>query len=206
MGKSTLALNILEKYPDAKILADDVSFIDSDSLLIPFLRGIDMYPYLPINRIYLTRNEFLKRKLSSILFNLFPNRKVIEKLIRRFFLPRINFARFMESNYLKNRFEIENIFLLTVIKNENDFQQFDNTEIIETQFLANSSFYEIKEYHDILEVVISTFPNSNFKKLFLSKNAYTEQVEFITNNVQNRVISLPSDYSNIYNTIGEVFS
>ena len=65
VGKTTIILNILQQNQGVQILADDALMITEEGKIIPYLRGIDLFSYLPIPSNYLTSNEKFKRNFAK---------------------------------------------------------------------------------------------------------------------------------------------
>lgn len=66
MGKTTAILNILAQDNTVQVLADDAVMMTAKGQLIPYLRGIDLYPYLPIPNNYLSTKDKLKEVLLEV--------------------------------------------------------------------------------------------------------------------------------------------
>ncbi|RKE98832.1 hypothetical protein [Ichthyenterobacterium magnum] len=201
MGKTTAILNILNKEDTIQVLADDAVMITKEGKLIPYLRGIDLYPYLPIPQNYLRINDKLKRHLAKFLqnFPLLPN-KLRSKVIKRFLLPRLNLAVFGHASLIES-VEVDNFYAIK--KHLKGITQKNNITASELKnFIGRSSYFEIIEYQAIFEMVCSVYPKSNFSKLIIDYKTFQDKVNHVISSDSIMLeLNLSKDYSDIKDLI-----
>jgi hypothetical protein len=197
MGKTTAILNILAQDHTVQVLADDAVMITAKGQLIPYLRGIDLYPYLPISNNYLSTTDKLKRGLAKGLQGLpLVQGKLTNKVIKRFLLPRLNLAMHGHGALI-NSIEVDHFYAIK--KHLKSKTQKNNITVDELKnFLGRSSYFEIIEYQALFEMACSVYPESEFSKLIIDYKTFQDKVnQFISSESNMLELNLADDYSDI---------
>ena len=204
MGKTTAVLNILNQDDTVQVLADDAVMITKKGNLIPYLRGIDLYPYLPIPRNYLSLRDKIKRHFAKIFqnFPLLPN-SLRNRVLKRFLLPRLNLATLGHGN-LAELVPID--YFYAIKKHFKTKTQKSNISVDEIKnFIGRSSYFEIIEYQVIFEMVCSVYPKSDFSKLIIDYKTFQNKVnQVISSDSAMLELNLSKDYSDIKDLISIV--
>lgn len=196
MGKTTTILNILTQDKTVQVLADDAVILTANGDIIPYIRGIDLYPYLPIPNSYLTLKDRLKRRMAKGFQHLpLLSKKLNNKIIKRFLLPRVNLAKFEHGDIKPvkiNRYYSIRKHL------KSQTEQREITEIELKAFIGRSSFFEIIEYQAIFEMVYSVYPESPFSKLLIDYKTFQDKVNHVISGGSTMLeLNLSNDYSDI---------
>ena len=201
MGKTTAVLNILSQDNTVQVLADDAVMITSSGQLIPYLRGIDLYPYLPIPSIYLSVKDKLKRRLAKGLqsFYLLP-KTIASKVLKRFLLPRLNLA-VQGHGALIDSIKVDSYYAIK--KHLKEKTQKKTITVAELKnFIGRSSYFEIIEYQAIFEMACSLYPESNFSNLIIDYKTFQEKVNQVISSESSMLeLNLANDYTDIENLI-----
>ncbi|NQX99623.1 MAG: hypothetical protein HRT70_00530 [Flavobacteriaceae bacterium] len=196
MGKTIMILNILNQNNDVEILADDALMMTQEGKIIPYLRGIDLFSYLPIPMSYLTYREKLKRKLARLSrkFMPLPNR-ITTKIINRFFLVRMNLA----SHGHGRSSQFESVDRTYILKKhvKSDSRMSEISENNAKKFIGESSYVEIKEYQSLFAQVCTIFPDSRFSELIISYTDFQREIDHISSNTKYEELLLAEDFSDI---------
>ena len=197
MGKTTAILNILAQDITAQVLADDAVMITAQGQLIPYLRGIDLYPYLPISKGYLSTKNILKRYLAKGInyLPLIPN-FLSNKLIKRFLLPRLNLAVHGHGVSIES-IGVDYFYALKKhLKTQTQITTISAAEL--KNFIGRSSYFEIIEYQAIFEMVCSIYPESNFSKLIIDYKTFQDKVSHAISSDSSTIeLNFANDYSDI---------
>ena len=197
MGKTTAILNVLAQDITVQVLADDAVMITAQGQLIPYLRGIDLYPYLPIPKSYLSKKNKLKRRLAKGVNGLPLLPKVLSnKILKRFLLPRLNLAAHghgisTESTGVDSFYALKKHLNTKTQKNEITASELKN-------FIGRSSYFEIIEYQAIFEMACSVYPESEFSKLIIDYKTFQDKVNHvISSDCEMLELNIAKDYSDI---------
>lgn len=199
MGKTTVALNLLNNN-EIKFLADDAVFVGEKGNLIPYLRGIDFYPYLPISKEFLSERDQLKRIIAKILeLPFFIPRSIFSRISKRFFTPRLNLANiYSEPTYdLELPIRVHMIYKGKLPASK--VRECGKSEIIKS--IARSSYFELQEYHSLFEMQCAKFSNSKFSKLLINYTEFEKMVELNLGKPRNSFyeIILSDNYNDLKN-------
>lgn len=197
MGKTTAILNILAQDTTIKVLADDAVMITEKGQLIPYLRGIDLYPYLPIPKGYLSTKNIFKRCLAKGV-NYLPliPKFLSNKLVKRFLLPRLNLAIHGHGVTIES-IGVDSFYALKKqLKTQTQITPISATEL--KFFLGRSSYFEIIEYQAIFEMVCSVYPESRFSELIIDYKTFQDKVNHaIRSDSSTLELNFANDYSDI---------
>ena len=197
MGKTTVILNILTQDHSVQVLADDAVMITEKGQLIPYLRGIDLYPYLPIPNSYLSKKDKFKRRVAKGLqgLPLLP-RKLINKIVKRFLLPRLNLAMHGHGALIES---VAIDYFYAVKKHVHTKTQKNNIAAAELKnFIGRSSYFEIIEYQVMFEMACSVYPESHFSELIIDYKSFQDKVnQVISSDSSMLELNLSKDYSDI---------
>ena len=197
MGKTTAILNILAQDNTVQVLADDAVMMTAKGQLIPYLRGIDLYPYLPIPNNYLSTKDKLKRSLARGLqgLPLLPE-ALTNKILKRFLLPRLNLAMhghgaLIDSIAVNSFYAIKKHLKPKTRKSSITAVELKN-------FIGRSSYFEIIEYQAIFEMACSVYPESEFSKLLINYKTFQDKVnQVISSDSKTLELNLANNYSDI---------
>ena len=204
VGKSTLLLNLLRHNNDVQILADDAVFVTKEGDIIPYLRGIDLYPYLPISSRYLSAKEKGQRIAAKIMTKipLLP-KKVTSKIIKKFFLPRVNLARFITPQSMVS--EPQTLYMVNrgthsksvINKTSPDFSK---------SFFGKSSYFEMIEYQAMIDMLCSKYPDSPFADLLVEYKEFQGCVDKALAHCDELYeLSISNDYSDLKELSKRIF-
>ena len=202
MGKTTAILNILAQDDTVQVLADDAVMITAKGQLIPYLRGIDLYPYLPIPNSYLSARDKLKRHFAKGLqgFPLLP-RNLVNKISKRFLLPRLNLATHGHGSLIET-IAVDKFYAIKKhLKMKTQQNNIQSTEF--KNFIGRSSYFEIIEYQAIFEMACSVYPESEFSKLIIDYKTFQDKVNDV---ISSDSLMLELNFSNDYSDIKDLIS
>lgn len=196
MGKTTMILNILNQNNDVEILADDALMMTQEGKIIPYLRGIDLFSYLPIPMNYLNSIEKLKRKLARLSRKFVPlPSRITTKIINRFFLVRMNLASHGHGRSSQLKSVDQTYILKKHVKSDSRISEIskDNAK----KFIGESSYVEIKEYQSLFAQVCAVFPDSKFSELIISYTDFQQEIDHISSITKYQELLLAEDFSDI---------
>ena len=196
MGKTTMILNILNQNKDVEILADDALMMTREGEIIPYLRGIDLFSYLPIPSSYLSSSEKLKRKLARNFrkFMPLPN-KIKSKIINRLFLVRMNLG--FHSHGRSGKLETADCAYILKKHVKSDSRISEISKDNAKKFIGESSYVEIKEYQSLFAQVCAVFPDSKFSELIISYTDFQLEIDHISSITKYQELLLAEDFSDI---------
>src|SRR5690606_29530164 len=145
IGKSTIIVQLLMSKGTAQIIADDAVFLTNEGKIIPYLRGIDLYPYLPVPIDYLSNKERLQVLIAKNLKRI-PGlpKQLVTKGIKKLFLPRINFGEFLNTPL---KYPITPDVFYKLNRNTDNFSSINKVSSTSiSSFYGRSSYYEMSEY------------------------------------------------------------
>lgn len=196
IGKTTLVLNALYQNNDLNILADDALMITNQGTIIAYLRGIDLFPYLPIPNQYLSFKNKSKRRLFKIFKKLMPlPTKLKSRILNRFFLVRINLASFGHGLFSKP-IKIDKAYALKKHSGANSEIKTVSHDYLK-KFVGESSYNEISEYQDLFSKVCSVFPDSPFEQFVISYDEFQEKIDAALNNMVSLELLMSENYDDI---------
>ncbi|MEM6894842.1 MAG: hypothetical protein AAF554_14205 [Bacteroidota bacterium] len=196
IGKTTIVLNLLKENKDIEILADDAVMLTMEREIIPYLRGIDLFPYLPIPQNYLGLGERIQRKLGKFLetFPILP-KSIKQKVLKRFLLPRLNLA-VHGHGIMQGKSSVDFFYILKKQIGASALDKISFEDFCE--FVGRSSYFEIMEYQAIFEMACSIYPNSGFSELLVTYEAFQNKVNSLFVNSKILELRLSDDYSDLY--------
>ena len=202
MGKTTAILNILAQDHTVQVLADDAVMITAKGQLIPYLRGIDLYPYLPISNKYLSTRDKLKRRFAKVLegFPLLPV-KLVNKILKRFLLPRLNLAIHGHGSLIETIAVDQFYAIKKHLKTKTQKNNIPTAEL--KNFIGRSSYFEIIEYQVMFEMACSVYPESEFSKLIIDYKTFQDKVNHV---ISSDSLMLELNLSNNYSDIKDLIS
>ena len=197
VGKTTVLLNLFKQNDELRILADDVVFLDKKGSILPYQRGIDLYPYLPISKKYIGSKERTQRILASIIQSLpFLSASIKTRIVKHSFLPRLNFAHFDPES--SNEMDcMKKVFMLTISQSKKTSIQHKDRKALMVD-VAKSSYIEIEEYQNIFVKHQEKYEDSSFIDLISNENEFLEKVnQALRNTSEFSELDLSSDYSEL---------
>lgn len=196
IGKTTIAL-FQKKHYKQTLLSDDALFIDiKNKTIIPYIRGIDLYSYLDIDKSLLSKKAVIQRHTARILMQIPLFKSIWFKIARRFFTPRLNIARIQETPTTYKPEKIK-FFGLTIIKNDDlSIKKWDFNNAY--RFFIDTAFDEINETLLIFKAVKSIYPSDKTTDLYINEVDFSEKYKSLfTKEEDYFLIGIPETYTDL---------
>lgn len=170
VGKTTVLLETMRRNK-VQMVSDDALLIDTVKReAYPYIRGIDFYYYLPLPENILTGMSLFKYNLSKLFIKIPVAKKIIFRILKRYFTPRINLAKIQKPERTYSFAQIEFNALALNDKKINEQIPWNINEA--ESFFKESSFHEFDELQKIFQSVININSDSGFKNLYINKESF----------------------------------